>query len=155
MAYNRPSPPTKPASAPNVSKPYQLVSFPQKAPVRNKPIGQDSYKTKRLSGKISLRLTVKTASFIASGVVAMGNDLSNRYRNIPLIKVSVGQGEKLILPGSSLKGVIRSIYEAITLSCLCKTRANREKIPNGYSECKTKSRNKFNLHNSTAVYEFN
>ncbi|VXD17619.1 conserved hypothetical protein [Planktothrix serta PCC 8927] len=123
-----------------VPKPYSMVSLPKPAPQRKPPVGQEQFKLKRLSGKISLRLTVKTATFIASGVVAMGTDVSSLNKNIPLIKVAVSQGEKIIIPGSSLKGVVRSTYEAITSSCLCKTRARKENIPEGYSECKDKTK---------------
>jgi hypothetical protein len=142
MTNNRPILPKK-ATEPqpvneDISKPYKLIPLSQQTPKRKPPIGQDSYKSQLLNGKIFLKLTVKTSTFIASGVVAMGSDLSSRTKNIPLIKVAVGLDEKLIIPGSSLKGVIRSTYEAITLSCLCKTKAKRESIPDGYRECKDK-----------------
>jgi hypothetical protein len=116
-----------------------MVSLPAPAPKRDKPVGQEKFKSDRLSGKIPLRLTVKTAAFIASGVVAMGSDISSQMRNIPLIKTSVERDRRLIIPGSSLKGVIRSTYEAITISCLCKTKADRTTIPNGYGECRDKN----------------
>lgn len=143
MTNNRPILPKKLTSPQfsneKASKPYKLVPLAKETPKRQKTVGRDSYKSKHLSGKLFLKLTVKTSTFVASGVVAMGSDLSNRTKNIPLIKVAVGQNEKLIIPGSSLKGVIRSIYEAITLSCLCKTKARRETIPDGYRECHDKN----------------
>jgi RAMP superfamily len=120
-----------------IPKPYKLIPLPQQTPVRGKPIGQDAFKNERLSGKISLRLTVKTTAFVASGLVAMGSDLDNRMKQIPLIKVAVNKGEKLIIPGSSLKGAVRSAYEAITQSCLCKTKTKQ--IPEGYNECRNKN----------------
>lgn len=149
MNYNQPTsrqPNSSPTSRNNFSddervpKPYSMVSLPKPAPKRQHPVGQEQFKPKHLSGKIYLRLTVKTATFIASGVVAMGSDVSSVNKNIPLIKVAVSQGEKIIIPGSSLKGVIRSTYEAITSSCLCKTRARKENIPEGYWECKDKTK---------------
>lgn len=147
MNYNQPTP-RQPNSSPSsrgnfsdderVPKPYAMVSLPKPAPQRKPPAGQEQFKLKRLSGKIHLRLTVKTATFVASGVVAMGSDVSSVNKNIPLIKVAVSQGEKIIIPGSSLKGVIRSTYEAMTSSCLCKTRARN--IPDGYFECRDKTK---------------
>lgn len=117
-------------------KPYEIISLPKSPPIRKRPIGQDSYKPQLLSGKIHLTLTAKTSTFVASGVVAMGRDLFNQgqNKNIPLIKASITQGGKLMLPGSSLKGCIRSVYEAITASCLCKTKAKQ--LPKGYEECR-------------------
>jgi len=122
-------------------KPYEIISLSTNTPQRQKPRGQDSYKPQTISGKIHLKLTAKTSTFIASGVVAMGSNLFNegQNKNIPLIKASLTREDQLIIPGSSLKGCIRSVYEAITASCLCKTKARREDIPNGYGECKDKS----------------
>ncbi len=138
---SRQQPPNGPSLPVNdsVSKPYELVSLPDVAPQRHAPVGQERFRSDRISGKISLRLTVKTTAFVASGVVAMGSDISNQTRNIPLIKTSVLRNQGLLIPGSSLKGVVRSIYEAITASCLCKTTVDRTKIPDGYSECRNKN----------------
>lgn len=150
---NPPNRPNKPATksqssssqssnspVPTVPKPYQLVSLPKTSIDRQSPTTHDRFKPDRLTGKIKLQLTVRTTAFVASGTVAMGTDLgSPKTRGVPLIKTSVERDGKLIIPGSSLKGVVRSAYEAITLSCLCKTKAKKEQIPNGYQECKTKT----------------
>lgn len=141
MTSNRPIPPARrpqlsSTQDTNNQKPYQLISLPSQSPPRGEPAGQDRFKSDRISGTIFLRLTVKTATFVASGVTAMGSDLSGNAKNIPLIKTAVGTDKKLLIPGSSLKGVVRSAYEAITVSCLCKTKAESNQIPNGYRECK-------------------
>lgn len=120
-------------------KPYQLVSLPKSPPQREKPIGHSQLNNDRYHGFLSLRLQIQTSSFIASGVVAMGSDLSKQTRNIPLIKLAVARNNELVIPGSSLKGTIRSTYEAITRSCVCKTKAKKE-LPKSYQECK-KSQN--------------
>jgi hypothetical protein len=44
-----------------------MVSLPKPAPKRQHPVGQEQFKPKHLSGKIYLRLTVKTSTFIAPG----------------------------------------------------------------------------------------
>ncbi|GAB4304463.1 MAG: RAMP superfamily CRISPR-associated protein [Oscillatoriaceae cyanobacterium] len=125
------------------AKPYALVSLPRQAPRRGSPAGQERFLSDRLTGKLHLRLTVKTTAFIASGVVAMGSDLSSsKTKNLPLIKTAVERDNRLIIPGSSLKGVVRSAYEAITQSCLCKTQADKNKIPDGYRECNNKKDHK-------------
>jgi CRISPR/Cas system CSM-associated protein Csm3 (group 7 of RAMP superfamily) len=55
-----------------------------------------------------------------AGSGTRGRDLSDQTRRIPLIKTSIERDKRLLIPGSSLKGVVRSAYEAITRSCLCK-----------------------------------
>jgi len=127
------------------SKPYCFVSLPKQPPDRHKPIGHQRLRDDRFHGSLSLQLTVQTSSFVASGVVAMGSDLSSQIQNVPLIKLAVQRGNQLVIPGSSLKGVIRSTYEAITRSCLCKTDVNKKNIPQSYQECKrqtSKGKNK-------------
>ncbi|MGE5655206.1 MAG: RAMP superfamily CRISPR-associated protein [Actinomycetota bacterium] len=138
MTSNRPLPPkTRSTSYQGTGqpKPYQLISLPE-APQKAKPAGQERFRSDRLTGKIHLRLTVKTTAFVASGVMAMGSDLSSTTKNIPLIKTAVERDRSLLIPGSSLKGAIRSTYEAITRSCLCKITSKYKKdIQPGYSEC--------------------
>lgn len=125
---------TKPNPIPDTGdKPYGLVPLPSQGIDRKRPVGQDQFRHDRISGKLHLTLTVQTSTFVASGVVAMGRDENFK---VDLIKTAVHQGNTLIIPGSSLKGVIRSAYEALTRSCLCKTKARREEIPHGYGECK-------------------
>jgi len=134
---NRPEKPKSP-------KPYALVSLPKDAPDRQKTIGHHQLKKDRLQGSLSLRLNIKSSSFIASGVVAMGSNLSSQTRKIPLIKLAVESNNQLVIPGSSLKGTIRSTYEAITRSCLCKTKADKNAIPKNYQPCdKDKKNQKF------------
>ncbi|WP_199245583.1 RAMP superfamily CRISPR-associated protein [[Phormidium] sp. ETS-05] len=138
---SNPQPPDTPlpVQLEEFAKPYALVSLPRQAPRRGSPAGQERFRSDRLTGKLHLRLTVKTTAFIASGVVAMGSDLSSsKTKNLPLIKTAVERDNRLIIPGSSLKGVVRSAYEAITQSCLCKTKADQTKIPDGYRECNKK-----------------
>lgn len=97
-------------------KPYALVPFPQKKPQLKHPIGHNRYCNDRLHGKLVLKLTVKTAVHISTGIVAMGSDVGHR---IPLIKtMAQGRQQQLTIPGSSLKGVVRSAFEAITNSTL-------------------------------------
>jgi CRISPR/Cas system CSM-associated protein Csm3 (group 7 of RAMP superfamily) len=134
---------------------YNFISLPPQRPDRLDILGRDKFghdkyqiNNQRFSGKLFLNLTVVSPVSVNSGITVMGSDLaqqtldptSARYvARISLIQSSVQQNQRLIIPGSFLKGVVRSIYEAITRSCLCKTDAKREKIPDGYSECKDTS----------------
>ncbi|MDY6782161.1 MAG: RAMP superfamily CRISPR-associated protein [Cyanobacteriota bacterium] len=140
MTGNRPQKPRKPiprTSSPSlnpVEKPYAFVSFPRKSPLLQKPAGHDKYKSDRIHGSLFLTLTVRTPLHVSTGVVAMVSDIDSR---VPLIKTMVqGTDQKLILQGSSLKGCIRAVYEAITQSCICKTKAKSEALPKGYRECR-------------------
>jgi CRISPR/Cas system CSM-associated protein Csm3 (group 7 of RAMP superfamily) len=134
MTSGRPQRPNQPTDP----KPYELISLPSEPPQRERPVGQHRYDPTKLSGSISLTLQVKNPIFIASGVVVRGQDISAQHKNIPLIKVGVNEDNRVLIPGSSLKGAIRAAYEAITRSCLCKTRVDKAKIPNGFKECDRK-----------------
>ncbi|MGC9504919.1 RAMP superfamily CRISPR-associated protein [Baaleninema sp.] len=131
----------------NVPKPYDFVSLPQGGKDLKEPAGHKKYRKERIHGVLHLELTVGTALHVSTGAVMMGSDVN---ANVPLIKTMLTDAEKrLIIPGSSLKGTIRSVYEALTKSCVCKvkTRGSQKtknngklrydlKIPNGYKECK-------------------
>ncbi len=135
----RPTPPTPPRSR-NFSqgtaapKPYELISFPKERPTLQRPVGHHKYDSNCLHGTLFLTLKVQTSLHVSTGVVVMGSDIGSR---VPLIKTMIqGIDQKLFIQGSSLKGCIRSVYEAITRSCLCKTKAKMNQIPDGYGECK-------------------
>lgn len=116
-------------------KPYGLVPLSSQRKDCKHPAGQDQFRQDCISGKLYLSLTVQTSSLVASGIIAMGRDMQPK---VDLVRTSVHQSNTPIIPGSSLKGVVRSAYEALTQSCLCKTKVRREKIPSGYEECKIK-----------------
>lgn len=113
----RPRPDRGSSEATPAPKPYELISFPKKAPPLSRPIGHDRYRHDRLHGCLSLKLIVQTSVHISTGVVALGSDIGQR--GIPLIKtMTLSQDQSLVIQGSSLKGCIRSVYEAITNSTL-------------------------------------
>jgi CRISPR/Cas system CSM-associated protein Csm3 (group 7 of RAMP superfamily) len=126
---------------PNKSKPYKLIKLPQLQQneqfLREKPVGHDTYKAQKVSGFVELKLLAKTPIFVASGVVVRGQDINPQHKNIPLVKLGINEESKLLIPSSSLKGAIRAAYEAITLSCLCKT-VDSNKIPRAFRECSKK-----------------
>ena len=120
-------------------KPYKLIPFPKEKPPLDKPIGHHKYYEKRIHGTLHLCLTVETAVHVSTGIVAMGSDIGQN--RIPLIKTMMqdGDGKSLIIPGSSFKGVVRSIYEAITNSTLgVVTGKYSNKIPRDRLPCKNK-----------------
>jgi len=146
MSYNKPRP--RPQLSQSIApKPYHLIPLPKEKPQLQPPKGQDQYYrdreacsegTYRVHGRLHLKLTVQTGLHVSTGVVALGTDVGQK--SIPLIKTMIqGSAGQLMIPGSSLKGVVRSTYEAITRSCLCKTRAKSNQIPPGYQECRDKT----------------
>jgi len=117
----KPTPPTPPGSQ-NLSdgtvpsKPYEFIPFPKERPNLKHPAGHHKYDSNLLHGTLFLTLKVKTSLHVSTGVVVMGSDIGSR---VPLIKTMVqGIDKKLSIQGSSLKGCIRSVYEAITNSTL-------------------------------------
>ncbi|WP_448572259.1 RAMP superfamily CRISPR-associated protein [Trichothermofontia sp.] len=131
-------------------KPYHLIPFPQDTSgkllplAKGRPPGLACYKADHYTGKISLRLHVHTATTVLSGITVLGSDISSRLPKDSLVKTALSQAGKLIIPGSSLKGAVRSIYEAITRSCICKVSKSYKlngktkvdiNVPQGYKEC--------------------
>ncbi|OCR00140.1 CRISPR-associated protein [Oscillatoriales cyanobacterium USR001] len=118
------------------SKPYKLIPFPAKLPNLAHPAGHDKFRNDCLHGTLFLNLIVQTPLHVSTGVVVMGDDIGNS--SIPLIKtMTQGINEELIIQGSSLKGCIRSVYEAITNSTLgviskdYERRITQEYLPSG------------------------
>ncbi|MBN3895669.1 MAG: CRISPR-associated protein [Nostoc sp. NOS(2021)] len=141
----RPQPPSRPnrssggGSSPELApKPYEFVSFPKERPNLQRPAGHHKYFSDRLHGTLYLTLKVQTSLHVSTGVVVMGSDIGSD--RIPLIKTMVqGVDQKLSIGGSSLKGCIRSVYEAITNSTLAViTNKYRSQIPDGRLPCRNK-----------------
>ena len=118
-------------------KPYELISFPKERPPKKAPAGHHKYLGDRLHGTLFITLKVQTTLHVSTGVVVMGSDISSR---VPLIKTMVQNiDQKLSIQGSSLKGCIRSAYEAITNSTLAViTGRYKDKIPSDRLPCKNK-----------------
>ncbi|NJK51820.1 MAG: CRISPR-associated protein [Acaryochloris sp. RU_4_1] len=121
-------------------KPYKLISFPEKSPSLQAPAGHQKYLSDRIHGTLSLSLKVETAVHVSTGVVVMGSDVGNN--RIPLIKTMVQSTDKnLAIQGSSIKGCIRAVYEAITNSTLAViTSRYRNQIPTGRLPCRDKKK---------------
>jgi len=135
-------PPSSPVSNNNPAetgepKPYELISFPKERPPKKPPAGHHQYLGDRLHGTLFITLKVQTTLHVSTGVVVMGSDIGSR---VPLIKTMVQNiDQKLSIQGSSLKGCIRSAYEAITNSTLAViTSRYRDKIPQERLPCKNK-----------------
>ncbi|AFY68742.1 protein of unknown function DUF324 [Thalassoporum mexicanum PCC 7367] len=138
---------------PNVPKPYDFVPLPSDVKrcdpahpyeLLNRPIkkdlskaGQNIYRHDLWHGALHVTLSVKTSLHVSTGLTVMGTDIKH---SAPLIKTMESSPlGHLRIPGSSFKGVVRSVFEAITRSCLCKTKARAAKK---YKECEIKEKDK-------------
>jgi hypothetical protein len=115
-------------------KPYDFVPLPDGVPVKEKPAGHDRFKRGLLSGAITGELIALTPVHVASGNIEMtGHD------RVPLVKAHFRTNGQIAIPGSSLKGTVRSILEAITYSCVrVQSRITREGLRRGFEPCEVR-----------------
>ncbi|MGD1874763.1 MAG: RAMP superfamily CRISPR-associated protein [Mastigocoleus sp.] len=139
MTITPPSRTQKPDNESLIPKPYNFVTFPKERPIQKAPVGHHKYEKNLLHGTLYLTLTVKTSLHVSTGIVAMGSDIGSK---VSLIKTMVqGTQKQLLIQGSSLKGCIRSVYEAITNSTLAVvTGKYKDKIPPERLPCKSKEK---------------
>lgn len=139
MTANQPNRPIRrsPQSDEGPDKPYALVSFPRQKPFLKPPVGHHRYRADAYHGTLFLTLKVLTALHVSTGVTAMGSDVGSR---VPLIKTMVqGRQQQLLIQGSSLKGCVRAIYEAITNSTLAVvSNRYRPQMPKERLPCRNK-----------------
>jgi CRISPR/Cas system CSM-associated protein Csm3 (group 7 of RAMP superfamily) len=117
---------------PTAPKPYGFVRIdPLGDKDRTHPAGHDSYKEGTVSGTLWAEIEVVTPVHVASGTLEMQND-----PEAPLYKAQVRSGGRPVIPGSSLKGVVRSVVEAISPSCVRITRARPNQLPRNAVGCR-------------------
>ncbi|MDW8365290.1 MAG: RAMP superfamily CRISPR-associated protein [Abditibacteriales bacterium] len=93
-------------------KPFAWVDF-LRTPDRSKPGGHDRWHG-NYTGALDCTLTLLTPLHIGSGLFRLADG--------QVVKEAMRRGEQFVIPGSSLKGVFRSIAEAISHSCFSKTK---------------------------------
>lgn len=113
-------------------KPFAYVPLPERVN-RSRPTGHDKYQSNHISGQIRGTIEALSPIHIGSGIIDIGDD-------VELIKTAVKTGDNIVLPGSSLKGAIRSVLEAISGSCVSKVSYQvRRAMPRWFSECRQKN----------------
>lgn len=121
---------------PQEPKPYAFVAIsPLEREDRKSPAGHDRYLPDRVSGRLDAELVVATPLHVSSGTVRMTN--SQKY---PLVRSMTRSQGRPIVPASTLKGMTRSVAEAITRSCVRVTRARTSSLPTGAAACRNKER---------------
>ncbi|MCE2401151.1 hypothetical protein J4G08_09720 [Candidatus Poribacteria bacterium] len=112
-------------------KPFAFVQLPSSVK-RDRPTRHDRYQHNRTTGRIHGTIKALSPIYIGSGIIDIGDD-------VELIKTAVKTGGNIVIPGSSLKGAIRSVVEAISESCLSKVSTQvRRAMPRWFSECRQK-----------------
>ena len=90
--------------------PYNFVSLPKETPTKI-PIGKRSPKDS-LTGVI--KCSLKTVTPLAIPDSERAEEDSKKHKTFPFFKV----GDEYRIPGSTLRGVMRSVFEAATNSCM-------------------------------------
>ena len=109
-------------------KPYDFVPFKGRKSHRQTVPGHDRVaKDTHYSGRLVYQLQALTPVFISNGSYALGKDVG--FPNEQVIRPFNRVNEIPTIPGSSIKGVARSITEAISPSCLTVTRISRRQLP--------------------------
>ncbi|MGB9791014.1 MAG: RAMP superfamily CRISPR-associated protein [Thermacetogeniaceae bacterium] len=92
-------------------KPYTFIPIlPVRREDRCSIVPHDILDKSRFTGKMTLELSVVTPLHIGSG--------SYRMSNGKLVQAFMRNGDIPVIPGSSLKGAVRSLAEAASRSCL-------------------------------------
>ena len=115
-------------------KPYELIDLAVGCEIpRQMPTGHDKFDQKLLTGQLHLGVEALSPVHVASGLMER-----RRNRQYPLVKTLLRVGNTPVIPGSSVKGCVRSIVEAITASCVRITRTRD--LPREMKGCDRKER---------------
>lgn len=119
---------------PRAPRPYEFVEIEPLSPnYRQSPKGHEQYHADTVSGRLEATLIVATPLHVSSGRFKM-----RRGKEPPLVKELTRVNGKPCIPASTLKGVVRSVVEAITRSCVRITRARPNQLPRGTAACRDK-----------------
>jgi len=119
---------------PRAPRPYEFVEIEPLAPGdRKPPTGHEQYHPHTVSGQLDATLIVATPLHVSSGRFKM-----RRGKKPPLVKELTRVNGQPCVPASTLKGVVRSVVEAITHSCVRVTRAPTAQLPRGAAACRDK-----------------
>jgi CRISPR/Cas system CSM-associated protein Csm3 (group 7 of RAMP superfamily) len=124
----------------NGEKPYDFVPFPKERPDRKKGAGQDKLNPCLLSGTLELTLHTLTPVHVGLGysdfIKAGDQEYLAALQASKPVREADAVRRRYLIPGSSIKGAVRSLVEAITRSCIRITQGrHRPYIPQGYGGC--------------------
>jgi len=110
-------------------KRYDFISLPDSV-IRQKVPGHSLLKPDLYTGTLEFILKTLTPVFVSSGQVALSENLEMSPGSV--IQAHYRIGDRMAIPGSSLKGAVRSAAEAVSASCLSITRASHRDLPDAY-----------------------
>jgi hypothetical protein len=116
-------------------KPYDFVPFAPRLD-RARPPGHEGFHLDgHLSGRLEYELVAHSHVHVSSGNYALSEDLGFEPGEVirSCYRVTVNGRPTPAVPGSSLKGAIRAIAEAVSPSCISVTRVNWRQLPQALS----------------------
>jgi len=122
-------------------KPFNYLDLPSISPRRARPVTHEQRKVGLINGQLEGRIRTLGPIHVGSGNLELSRRLTSLSRKdqekYPLVRGFVSSNGNLVIPGSSLKGAIRSAVEAITLSCVAK-KGSRTNVDRELQECRNK-----------------
>ena len=101
---------------PSREKPYDYVRGPS---VERTPLaaeaGHEQFARGRYTGRLVYQLETLSPVFVASGRYARGEEVG---LDVSIVRSHYKVGKHAAVPGSSLKGAVRAVFEAVTPSCM-------------------------------------
>lgn len=114
-------------------KPYDFVPLAPQV-VRARTLGHDAYAGSVFSGCLEFEIEALSHLFVGSGTYALSEDMKHRPGGV--LRSCYRLNGVPAIPGTSLKGVVRSVAEAVTASCVGSIgRDTRELLPRLSGEC--------------------
>ena len=112
-------------------KPYIFLELSDKEPAKDKPITHEKFE--KLTGKLLLRMEVVSQYlFVGSGSYDFNPNAKND--EVDVWFTFYRRNGKVCIPGSSIKGAIRSIVEAISNSCFS-VKNKEDRVRKSYRKC--------------------
>jgi len=112
------------------AKPFFWIPLNGKSPQREEPVPHLQFT--HLSGRMELEIEVRSNYlYVGSGQIELFPNQGREQARYTFAR----RGAQWIIPGTSIKGAIRSVVEAISNSCV-KLIARGERIPRSHTECR-------------------
>jgi len=111
---------------PNLKYPYDFVPFSPNSPNTSSPTGHDVYSG--TSGILKCTLTALTP------LLVKGSDTGTGGRRTPYYPLENGRYTPIV-PGTSLKGMVRSVFEVLTNSCVGLAAEGKRLVPSSHEKC--------------------
>jgi len=118
-------------------KPYALVAIPSEAPRRMGPATHERFVG--LTGHLLLEFTV-VSEYLFVGSGDYGVDPSARGDRPDVWYTFSRRDGRVCVPGTSLKGAVRGLLEAISNSCVSQYRRGREEVGPSHRPCQDQQR---------------